>query len=279
MFTRRRFLKLLGLGIFGGAGGLAYGRWVEPDWFEVTTRRIAGAFPRGLRILHLSDLHLSNDVPLQLIEKAVERALHEDFDLVCLTGDFITDTLPRKKEYAAALSRLSQKAPCFACLGNHDGGAWAAMTSHGYADSSEVRSLLSMAGVTLLVNERATLSVKGSEIDVVGLGDYWSQECQPSQVLGSRYADTNPVLLLSHNPDSKGVLNGYGWDLMLCGHTHGGQLVVPLLGATPFAPVRDKDFVSGLKEWEGYEIFITRGVGNLHGMRINCRPEISVLEA
>ena len=63
---------------------------------------------------------------------------------------------------------------------------------------------------------------------------------------------------------------------MLCGHTHGGQCDLMFLG-TPFAPVRDKRFVQGLHRWEDRWIHITRGVGNLHGMRFNCRPEVSLL--
>lgn len=279
MLKRRRFLKLALAGILGGGGCLAYGRYVESGWFEVTHRKISGVFPKGLRILHLSDFHLSEAVPLTLIETAIDRALEEAFDLVCLTGDFITDTLTQKEQYAELLAKLSARAPCFACLGNHDGGAWAAMMRHGYEDSSEVKSLLGMAGVTLLVNESKKVSLAGGEIEIVGLGDYWAQELHPSLVMRDRNTDSGPVLLLSHNPDSKEALDGYDWDLMLCGHTHGGQFVVPLIGAAPFAPVRDKRFVSGMHQWRGYEICITRGVGNLHGLRINCRPEITILEA
>lgn len=65
---------------------------------------------------------------------------------------------------------------------------------------------------------------------------------------------------------------------MLSGHTHGGQIVVPLLGWRPFAPVRDLRYVEGLHEWSGRQIYTTRGVGNLHGLRFNCPPEVSVLE-
>ncbi len=69
----------------------------------------------------------------------------------------------------------------------------------------------------------------------------------------------------------------YPWDLMLCGHTHGGQLSLPVIG-TPFAPVRDKKYVAGLHKWNNKQIHITRGVGNVLGLRFNCPPEVSVLE-
>jgi predicted MPP superfamily phosphohydrolase len=85
------------------------------------------------------------------------------------------------------------------------------------------------------------------------------------------------TVLLSHNPDVKEEVAPRHWQLMLSGHTHGGQLRVPWLGATPFAPVRDKRFVAGLHRWNDRWIHVTKGVGNVYGMRINCPPEISFL--
>jgi uncharacterized protein len=64
---------------------------------------------------------------------------------------------------------------------------------------------------------------------------------------------------------------------MVCGHTHGGQIRLPLLG-TPFAPVIDMRYVEGLHPWNDRQIYITRGVGNLHGLRFNCPPQVSLLE-
>ena len=84
-------------------------------------------------------------------------------------------------------------------------------------------------------------------------------------------------LVLNHNLDAKHDFADCDWVLMFCGHTHGGQLRIPLIGGAPFAPVRDHAFVAGLNPWRGRKIFITRGVGNLHGMRFNCHPEVSLL--
>ncbi|MDR1191385.1 MAG: hypothetical protein LBK60_06960 [Verrucomicrobiales bacterium] len=64
---------------------------------------------------------------------------------------------------------------------------------------------------------------------------------------------------------------------MVCGHTHGGQTRLPFIG-TPFAPVKDQRYVAGLNEWHGRRIYTSRGVGNLHGVRFNCRPEVTLLE-
>ena len=82
---------------------------------------------------------------------------------------------------------------------------------------------------------------------------------------------------MSHNPDAKIHLRPLDWDLVVCGHTHGGQLRLPFLG-TPFAPVADKRYVEGLHRWQERWLYVTRGVGNLHGVRFNCRPQVSVLD-
>jgi predicted MPP superfamily phosphohydrolase len=83
-------------------------------------------------------------------------------------------------------------------------------------------------------------------------------------------------ILLSHNPDTKEFLKFHPWDLLLCGHTHGGQVVLPGLGA-PWTPVRDKRFIAGMYSWDNRWIHITRGVGNVHGLRFNCPPEVSLV--
>ncbi len=83
---------------------------------------------------------------------------------------------------------------------------------------------------------------------------------------------------MCHNPDAKDILKSYHWNLMLSGHTHGGQFIVPFTKFAPFAPVADKSMIDGLHEWEDSRyIQISKGVGNLYGFRFNCRPEINLL--
>jgi predicted MPP superfamily phosphohydrolase len=174
------------------------------------------------------------------------------------------------------LKPLAENAPTFACLGNHDGGSWAARR-RGYEDTTAVRELLAKSGVELLHNTAKPVRIKEWNLTLVGLGDSWAKEIQPQfafpQLPPSADATT---LLLSHNPDTKAQLKEFVWDLMLCGHTHGGQLRLPILG-TPFAPVEDMRFVEGLHRWHDRWIHITRGVGNLHGVRFNCPPEVSLI--
>jgi predicted MPP superfamily phosphohydrolase len=256
-----------------------YAFGVEPNWLERTFHRVklpCKNLSSGVRILHLSDLHASSVVPFSLIEKSVELGLESKPDVICLTGDFVTDsTLFDEAEYARILRRLSSAAPVFASLGNHDGGAWAAATG-GLKDSSVVRELLRAGNVPLLHNRSEVVRVRDQSIYFAGVGDLWSDEVDADLAFANVSVD-HPAILLAHNPDTKDVLADRPWDLMLSGHTHGGQVVLPMLGER-FVPVRDKRFIAGLKQWNRRQVYVTRGVGSIRGVRVNCRPEVTVLD-
>jgi len=276
--TRKHFLMaLLGVPVVGAAGA-GYMRYLEPHWIEVTEKKAKiGRLKAPIRVLHLSDFHASDVVSYDYIEGAIDEALALKPELILVTGDFITWQLLDEARYRGILSKLAKCAPTFACIGNHDGGLWAG-SSHGYDTFDEVAKLLDASGIRLLFNACEVVEIGDQEVEIVGLGDMWSGDLKPASVLSTKRDADRPVLVLSHNPDSKEELIDYDWDLMLCGHTHGGQLVIPLLGWRPFLPVRDKAFAEGLLPYRGRLIHVTRGVGNLHGMRFNCRPEISLLE-
>jgi predicted MPP superfamily phosphohydrolase len=286
LFSRRAFLGSL---VAAGAGTGIYARWGEPFWLEVTTRRapvfggdtargaVARAARRALRVVQLSDLHVSPVVSLDFIAEAVGLALEQQPDLVLLTGDFVTRQCAELDRYAGILRPLSRAAPVFACAGNHDSGHWAE-NIHGYRDLAPVRGMLAAAGATFLQNDWRELTIAGRSLQLIAVGDLWSGLCQPAAAFAGLPPRRGAArVLLCHNPDAKELLIPYDWDLLVCGHTHGGQIKLPVIG-TPFAPVRDKRFIAGLYRWRERWMFITRGVGNLHGVRFNCRPEISVLE-
>ena len=215
-------------------------------------------------------------LPQPYLRRAVALGISLEPDVICLTGDFITASDSRLEGYASVLAPLAQAAPTFACLGNHDGGWWTKIHG-GFGDSQAVRGLLNDAGVTLLHNAHAEISVRDWKITVAGVGDFWSGEMNPLPIFSVPAApESAATVLMSHNPDTKNFLKPFAWDLLLCGHTHGGQVRLPFIG-TPFAPVQDKTFVQGLRRWENRWVHITKGVGNLHGVRFNCRPEVSLL--
>ncbi len=280
-FTRRRFLAGLGATAGAALGGAGYARFGEPHWLDVhrvEVPRASGlAGQSRLRIAHLSDFHASPCVSLDFIAVAVDRAIAEQPDLIALTGDFVTNRVYEGARYAAILGRLSAAAPTFATLGNHDGGPWTRLAG-GLPTTDDVRALLAAARIPCLLNASTSVTVRGRSVQIIGVGDLWSDMCDPATAFGSAPArDTATRVLLNHNPDAKLGLKNYDWDLVLCGHTHGGQIRLPLFG-TPFAPVVDKRYVEGLHRWENRWLYITRGVGNLHGVRFNCRPQVSVIE-
>ncbi len=154
-------------------------------------------------------------------------------------------------------------------------GAWAAATG-GLKDASVVRGLLSAGNIPLLHNRSEVVRVRDQSIRFAGVGDLWSHGVDAERAFTDVPAD-DPAILLAHNPDTKDVLADRPWDLMLSGHTHGGQVVLPFLGER-FVPVHDKRFIAGLKQWNGRKVYVTRGVGNIDGVRVNCRPEVTILD-
>lgn len=278
--SRRRFLGGVS---FAAVGTFGYARLFEAERLQIShhTVPLAGGSRRPLKLLHLSDLHASGVVGLDYIESAIDRALAWRPEVICLTGDFVTQRFERATDYARILKKLSDAAPCFATLGNHDGGVWAGEDG-GYADTTWITQVLRDSRITLLHNAATRWAAGEWTLKFVGVGDTWAENFNPEQAFGTAQAESSatretPAIVLSHNPDTKDALAAHRWNLLLSGHTHGGQLRVPWLGATPFAPVRDKRFVAGLHRWNGRWIHITKGIGTVFGVRINCPPEISCL--
>jgi uncharacterized protein len=276
--TRRKFFSVFGAGAAGVGVDM---RLLEPEALTVGRHTMpagAGENRAPIRVLHLSDLHVSDCVSLDFIQRSVQLGLSLDPDLVCLTGDFISWRWEEWERYSAILAALPRRAPAFACLGNHDGGTWAASSRNdGYPDADNVRRLLANAGIELLFNSSRDIAIHDRPLRIVGVGDLYNHELDADAAFSPGPPPAGATtLLLCHNPDGKTRVAQRPWNLMLSGHTHGGQCRLPFLG-TPFAPVLDHRFVEGLHPWRDRWIHVTRGVGNLHGVRFNCPPEVSLL--
>jgi hypothetical protein len=275
--NRRKWLQIATAGAVSAAGSGLYATTVEPRWFDTSHTAIRmPKLSQNVRVLHLSDLHSSADVPTELLLDAVRAGVATQPDLICLTGDYIT-TLRQYDAHGLGLvfRKLAQVAPTYAVVGNHDCG-----TGRKSGASSEIiRELLASNGVNVLHNLSTTVEMKnGAQLSLVGTGDVWnSSEFRPAEAFSDVDASL-PVMALIHNPDSKRVLQEQPWDLMLSGHTHGGQVRVPFVYRY-WLPISDTRYVAGLyRLGGGKQLYITRGVGSPKGIRFRCRPQISVLE-
>ncbi|MFM8322645.1 MAG: metallophosphoesterase, partial [Chloroflexota bacterium] len=252
--TRRDFLKLGGL--LAGASLLAGSYptvieryWIETNSYRVAVPRLPPAF-EGLKILQLSDLHYGPYMPLELFEWLVRRANALEKDIIVLTGDYVhRSTTPHPEdEIWGVLSKLQAPGGVYAVLGNHD--HWGNLR----------RAMYWMERSGFNLRHRALALQRGGErLWLGGTGDLWEDQ----QTIDAIFAGAPPAeckIVLAHNPDSADQPYSSWIDLMISGHTHGGQVRLPLLGA-PYLPVQNKRYTSGLIDGKRFPIFISRGIG------------------
>ena len=243
-----------------------FGQWgasqLECNTTELPAETLPGAGP--LRIAFISDLHNSKD----MLEKAVDMIEAAKPDLTVYGGDFIAldERTKRTRKYIEELRRLKAIAPTYAILGNMD-----------YERLEPVARILTTAGVPILRNQAVDWTApNGSTIRIIGLGDWNEGDENPDACMKPDGQEEHPVLLLSHDPESRQLLDAYDWDLMLSGHVHGGQIGIPF--TRHFISFRS-DMVSGCYPYgENRHVFVTRGVGATWGMRFFCPPEVSIID-
>ena len=253
---------MAGVGVLTGAG--AHGFLYERYHIGVTREELAVAgWPEplsGLRIGFLSDLHRSGTVSHEMVMTAVSALMAASPDLIILGGDYVTNQDRRFVQPAAdALSGLSAPLGVFAVLGNHD-------------DERDSTNALTAKGFAMLRDARTQLSIRGETVDLAGLR-YWTHRMDDiTRVL--RGASAN-VILIAHTPKRLLEAAALSVPLVLSGHTHGGQIVLPGVGAVA---AREFPVIEGSARRENTTIFVTRGVGTVYvPVRINCPPEVAIL--
>jgi predicted MPP superfamily phosphohydrolase len=264
-FSRRDALKgvaVVGIGAVTGAG--AHGYMYARRNIEIT-RNVLGVsgLPQalaGLRIGFLSDLHRSSTVPHDLLEAAVRLVLAENPDLILLGGDYVTWGDRRFVEPAAeVLAPLTAPHGVFAVLGNHD-------------DDRDMTAALKARGVTVLRDQRTQLTVHGERLDIAGIRFWTRKVVDIAYVL--KGASPN-LILLAHDPKRFTEATALSVPAVLSGHTHGGQIVLPGVGALAG---RNYPVLAGGARRENTAIYVTRGVGTVYvPVRINCPPEVAIL--
>lgn len=278
-FTRRQCLHLLGAA--GAAGIAAYA--VDATWFEErrpVVVRLEVAVPRlprqldGLTIAQLSDFHFDSHSSANLIRSAVAITNGLAPDLIALTGDYVTVSRFSSRSHATENSKLCARllgelrAPLgvFGVLGNHDESA----------DSRVVTRSLETHGVTVLRNFNLRIETRGERLWIAGVDDVLTGNAKLGQALQGIPAD-GATVLLAHEPDFADSVAGQAVDLQLSGHSHGGQVRFPLLGAIYLPPMARK-YPYGLNQIGRLQVYTNRGLGTVVlPVRYGCPPEITRL--
>ncbi len=220
----------------------------------------------GFRIVHLSDIHHSPFTSRQQIERAVATATRLQPDIIALTGDYIS----KEREYAAPcaelLGRLKARHGVFAVLGNHD---------H-WTDAALITDLFRAEGITVLVNQGMRFEKNGASFWLAGVDDTMvGLEDLPLALAGS--CEEEMKLVLAHNPIILRRAARAGVDLVLSGHTHGGQVNLRPEKSASGRPRRR--LLKGLARQGDTQIYVTRGLGTVVlPVRFGCPPEVSLLE-
>ena len=220
----------------------------------------------GFRIVQLSDIHHSPFTSREQIERAVETANSLQPDIVALTGDYVSKERAYAAPCAELLSGLRARHGVYAVLGNHD---------H-WTDAALITDLFRAEGITVLVNQGMRFENNGAAFWLAGVDDTMvGLEDLPLALAGS--SDNEFKLLLAHNPIILRRAARAGVDLVLSGHTHGGQVRLRSERNTAGRPRRR--LLKGLARQGETQIYITRGLGTVVlPVRFGCPPEVSLLE-
>ena len=240
----------------------------------VTGHAIDGAPPflRGLRVLFATDMHVLPRTTRAELDGLVDLMAGTQPDLLLLGGDY-SDSASDCVRFFEALAGHSFPLGCFGVIGNNDAEAWE-------GNLRELRRIMSRAGCKLLVNQAVEIPCHGGTLCVGGIDEYRYGHPTAKSLWRGRASGERYRILLSHYP----VLTEDQPDLMLCGHTHGGQF--NLLGLTPYVigferltkPHRPTMAISGLHDLGDMKLLVSKGIGASRlQLRVGVRPEINLL--
>lgn len=224
------------------------------------------------RIVHISDIHIGAlHVDLPKLKQIIDRANAQNADMIILTGDYIAGHEPRDErteEFNAVMAQgltmmgaLRAPSGVYAVLGNHDN----------WYDGPFVAGKLRAAGITVLNNAHAMTS---GGLCIVGLADHDTDIEDPTAFDA---CGGSPTIAAMHSPDSFAIMPK-DTALALAGHTHGGQVNLPLLGRRVTATQLGRPYAYGRKDWKGTPVYISSGIGtSILPVRFRAPPEIAVI--
>jgi predicted MPP superfamily phosphohydrolase len=267
VISRRAVLKaLLATGVGAATGQGAYGYLYERHALTLTRAIVpVSGLPAsltGLKIGLITDIHRSRWVSAEDVEAATRMLMATAPDLIVLGGDYVTwGNRDFVRPAAESLQGLSAPHGVFAVLGNHD-------------DDHDMPAALAATGVEVLRDERTRLIIRHERLDLVGIR-YWTRRASEIVPLLRGGTENSTVVLLAHDPRRLTEAVALKIPLVLSGHTHGGQVVLPLLGAVA---AQKFPVIEGIGRRDVTTVFVSRGVGTVWmPIRLNCPPEVAVL--
>lgn len=268
----RRWLKrrgLITLSLDGAAPDyLPPATFADPEItdIDIFLRRLRPAHD-GLRIVHLTDIHHGLYTPLEEVQRAVQLTNSLCPDVVAITGDFVTLSPVYIAPVARTLGKLRARLGVFAVLGNHDF----------HVDPDKVTRALVAQRIHVLRNSHCALNVGGATLWMIGVDDIWWRAANLPAAM-HRIPARDTKILLCHNPRGVRRAAERGIDLVLSGHTHGGQVRLPVVGSIYGRSKFGRRFIEGWNRLDGTQIYINRGIGKvLVPVRFGCPAEIACL--
>lgn len=261
------FMWTYALGLTVAFYGVTFRRW----WF-VTRRvdvRVRGLDARldGFRIVHLSDLHIGALTPAWWGRRWVERANALDPDVIAVTGDLVTSGVAFHTEIAELVGGLRAREGVFCAMGNHDY----------FGEGEPLISLIRARGPKVLRNEGTLLERDGAKLFVSAIDDTWTRRANIERALEARPPNV-PTVMLAHDPDNFPKIAKQGVELVLSGHTHGGQIAVPFLARWINASKLAHRFHLGVYRDGDSTLYVHPGLGTTGPpVRLGVAPAVVVL--
>lgn len=271
--TRRTFLgvtaaSLAGLAVYAGEISR---HELSVEEHTIQLARLPDAF-RGMRIVQISDFHYAEYTEAYFLHEMVARVNALRPDMVVLTGDFISfGPMPKSfaRHCAPACAAILSRIECplrYASLGNHDY----------FIGAQHVAEPLREHGIPVLMNSAVALERGGQRVWLAGLGSVCEQKADPARAI-PRAVAKEPVILMAHEPDILPEIARYNVDLMLSGHTHGGQVRIPFMPLLDL-PEYGRRYIEGLFRHGPTQLYVNRGIGAVGvPFRFRCPPEITVI--
>jgi len=289
---RSVFLSWIGFAVGGGVFGSLL--WGFGNKYKYKTERLKLSFDtlpaafKGMKIVHISDIHSGSFTDKKAVEKGVQKILDEKPDLILFTGDLVNDHADEMKEYQEVFARIKAPFGVFSSLGNHDYGDYRQWSSENEKaeNLNRLKQIHADMGWRLLMNEHLPLEKNGEQIAIIGI-ENWSAKGNFAKYgkMADAHAGSGKYpfkILLSHDPShwEAEVREKYkDVDLMLSGHTHGMQFGVEIPGFR-WSPVQYvyKQW-AGLYEKGNQKLYVNRGFGFIgYPGRVGILPEITVIE-